>query len=61
VERSSTYSVVIPGHNEQGSLRELQARLIDVFAQLDDPRFKIVRLARNFGHQLAITAERSKR
>jgi hypothetical protein len=61
VERSPADSVVIPVNNEQGSIRELQARLIDAFAQLDDPRIKIARLARNVGHRLAITAERSKR
>jgi polyisoprenyl-phosphate glycosyltransferase len=74
--------VVIPVHNEQESLRELQRRLADVLPKLDgeteillvddgstdlsyplmlelhrdDPRFKVVQLARNFGHQLAITA-----
>ena len=77
-----TYSIVIPVHNEQESLRELQRRLLDVLPQLDgdvevilvddgstdlsyplmldlhraDARFKSVHLARNFGHQLAITA-----
>ena len=79
---SPTYSIVIPVHNEQESLRELHRRLGEVLAQLDgeaeailvddgstdlsyplmlelhsrDPRFKIVQLSRNFGHQLAITA-----
>src|SRR5712691_9771432 len=77
-----TYSVVIPIHNEQESLDELQRRLLAVFPLLDgetevlliddgstdasyplmlelrrrDPRFKVVQLTRNFGHQLAITA-----
>ena len=77
-----TYSIVIPLHNEQESLAELQRRLVDVLPSLDgdaeilliddgstdatyplmlelrgrDPRFKTVQLARNFGHQLAITA-----
>jgi len=79
---SPTYSVVVPIHNEQESLRELHRRLGEVFSQLDgeaeailvddgstdlsyplmlelhsrDPRFKVVQLSRNFGHQLAITA-----
>jgi glycosyltransferase involved in cell wall biosynthesis len=79
---SPTYSIVIPVHNEQESLRELHRRLSEVLSQLDgeaeailvddgstdlsyalmlelhsrDPRFKIVQLSRNFGHQLAITA-----
>jgi dolichol-phosphate mannosyltransferase len=82
VEPVPTYSIVIPLHNEQESLEELQRRLIDVFPRLDgetevlliddgstdatyplmlelhrrDARFKTVQLARNFGHQLAITA-----
>jgi dolichol-phosphate mannosyltransferase len=82
VDHSPTYSIVIPLHDEQESLRELHRRLVDVFPQLDgevevilvddgstdfsyplmlelhgrDPRFKVVHLARNFGHQLAITA-----
>ena len=77
-----TYSVVIPIHDEQESLQELQRRLSDTLTLLDgdaevllvddgstdlsyavmlelharDPRFKVVHLARNFGHQLAITA-----
>ena len=77
-----TYSVVIPIHDEQESLQELQRRLSDTLPLLDgdaevllvddgstdlsyavmlelharDPRFKVVHLARNFGHQLAITA-----
>ena len=82
MDHSPTYSIVIPLHDEQESLRELHRRLVDVFPQLDgevevilvddgstdfsyplmlelhgrDPRFKVVHLARNFGHQLAITA-----
>jgi polyisoprenyl-phosphate glycosyltransferase len=82
VEPSPTYSLVIPVHDEQDSLRELHRRLEEVFPQLDgevevifvddgstdmsyplmlelhsrDPRVKIIHLARNFGHQLAITA-----
>ena len=82
MERAPTYSIVVPIHNEQEVLRELQRRLADVFADLDgdvevlfvddgstdlsyplmlemhraDPRFKVIHLARNFGHQLAITA-----
>jgi len=82
MDRAPTYSIVVPVHNEQDSLRELHRRLADALAQLDgdaeailvddgstdlsyplmlelhnrDPRFKIVQLSRNFGHQLAITA-----
>jgi polyisoprenyl-phosphate glycosyltransferase len=82
MDRSPTYSIVIPVHNEQESLRELHRRLGEVFSQLDgeaeailvddgstdysyplmlelhtrDPRFKLVQLSRNFGHQMAITA-----
>src|SRR5437764_7591455 len=82
VEPYPTYSIVIPIHDEQESLQELQRRLVDVFPLLDgdaevlfvddgsadlsyaimlelharDPRFKVIHLARNFGHQLAITA-----
>jgi dolichol-phosphate mannosyltransferase len=82
MEPAPTYSIVIPLHNEQETLAELQRRLVDVFPQLDgetevlliddgstdatyplmlelhrrDARFKTVQLARNFGHQLAITA-----
>jgi polyisoprenyl-phosphate glycosyltransferase len=82
MEPVPSYSVVIPVHNEQESLDELQRRLVDVFELLDgdaevvlvddgstdasyplmlelrgrDERFKVVQLARNFGHQLAITA-----
>jgi glycosyltransferase involved in cell wall biosynthesis len=82
VELHPTYSVVVPIHNEQETLHELQRRLADVFPLLDgeaevlfvddgstdlsyplmlelhrgDPRFKVIQLARNFGHQLAITA-----
>ena len=82
MEPYPTYSVVIPIHDEQESLQELQRRLVDVFPPLDgevevlfvddgstdlsyplmlelhgrDPRFKVIHLARNFGHQLAITA-----
>ena len=82
MDSAPTYSVVIPLHNEQETLSELQRRLVEVFSQLDgeaevlliddgstdatyplmleihrrDERFKTVQLARNFGHQLAITA-----
>ena len=82
MELHPTYSVVVPIHNEQETLHELQRRLADVFPLLDgeaevlfvddgstdlsyplmlelhrgDPRFKVIQLARNFGHQLAITA-----
>jgi len=82
VETPPTYSIVVPIHNEQETLHELQRRLADVITRLDgeaevlfvddgstdmsyplmlelhrgDPRFKVVQLARNFGHQLAITA-----
>jgi glycosyltransferase involved in cell wall biosynthesis len=77
-----TYSLVIPAHNEEGAIRELAARLIEVMAALDgdaeailvddgsrdrtyermldaasaDPRFRLIRLSRNFGHQIALTA-----
>jgi len=76
------FSVVVPVHDEEGSLRELYRRLAAVLDTLDggwelilvddgsrdrsfetmlelrraDPRVKIVRLSRNFGHQVAITA-----
>jgi polyisoprenyl-phosphate glycosyltransferase len=82
VDDAPTYSIVVPVHNEQESLRELERRLSAVFPKLDgaaevifvddgstdlsyplmlelrsrDARFKVVHLARNFGHQLAITA-----
>jgi dolichol-phosphate mannosyltransferase len=82
MEPAPTYSIVIPIHNEQEVLQELQRRLRDVFPNLDgdvevlfvddgstdmsyplmlemhraDARFKVIHLARNFGHQLAITA-----
>lgn len=77
----STFSVVVPIHDEEGSLRELHGRLAAVLDGLGDwelilvddgsrdssfetmlelrradPRVKIVRLSRNFGHQVAITA-----
>ena len=76
------FSVVVPVHDEEESIRELHARLAPVLDGLDggwelilvddgsrdgsfeamlelhraDPRVKIVRLSRNFGHQAAITA-----
>jgi glycosyltransferase involved in cell wall biosynthesis len=82
MERNPTYSVVVPIHNEQETLHELQRRLAAVFPLLDgdvevlfvddgstdmsyllmlelhrgDPRFKVIQLTRNFGHQLAITS-----
>jgi dolichol-phosphate mannosyltransferase len=82
MEPAPTYSIVVPIHNEQEVLQELQRRLKDVFPNLDgdvevlfvddgstdmsyplvlemhraDARFKVIHLARNFGHQLAITA-----
>jgi dolichol-phosphate mannosyltransferase len=82
MEPAPTYSIVVPIHNEQEVLQELQRRLTDVFPNLDgdvevlfvddgstdmsyplvlemhraDARFKVIHLARNFGHQLAITA-----
>jgi glycosyltransferase involved in cell wall biosynthesis len=77
-----TYSLVIPAHNEEGVMKELAARLVDVMDALDgdaetilvddgsrdrtyelmleaagtDPRFRLIRLSRNFGHQIALTA-----
>jgi polyisoprenyl-phosphate glycosyltransferase len=77
-----TYSVVIPVHDEEETLREFQRRLSSILDALDGPaevilvddgskdasypimlgirgldeRFKILRLSRNFGHQIAITA-----
>jgi glycosyltransferase involved in cell wall biosynthesis len=76
------YSVVVPVHNEEGSLEQLFEALNRVLDELGepaevilvddgsrdrsyatmvvlnrrDPRFKAVRLSRNFGHQMAITA-----
>ncbi len=76
------FSVVVPVHDEEGSLPELHRRLAVVLGGLeggwelilvddgsrdrsfetmlelrrDDPRVKLVRLSRNFGHQIAITA-----
>ena len=76
------YSVVVPVHDEEGSLAELHARLAAVLDGLDgewelilvddgsrdasfarmlelraaDPRVRLVRLSRNFGHQVALTA-----
>jgi glycosyltransferase involved in cell wall biosynthesis len=35
MDRSPTYSIVIPVHNEQESLRELHRRLAEVLSQLD--------------------------
>ncbi len=77
-----TYSLVIPAHDEEGVMKELAARLVDVMDALDgdaetilvddgsrdrtyelmleaaraDPRFRLIRLSRNFGHQIALTA-----
>ena len=77
-----TYSLVIPAHNEEGVMKELAARLVEVMDALDgdaetilvddgsrdrtyelmleaastDPRFRLIRLSRNFGHQIALTA-----
>jgi glycosyltransferase involved in cell wall biosynthesis len=76
------FSVVVPAHDEEDNLRELQQRLARVLDELGesaevilvddgsrdgtypvmldlnrlDARFKVVRLSRNFGHQMAITA-----
>jgi polyisoprenyl-phosphate glycosyltransferase len=76
------FSVVVPVHDEEDNLRELQVRLARVLDELDeaaevilvddgsrdrsyavmldlnrlDPRFKALRLSRNFGHQVALTA-----
>jgi glycosyltransferase involved in cell wall biosynthesis len=77
----SSFSIVVPIHDEEGSLRELHRRLGAVMDGLgewelilvddgsrdssfetmlelrrSDPRVKVVRLSRNFGHQVAITA-----
>ncbi len=78
----TTYSIVVPAHDEEAVIDELVARLGPVLDQLDgdaevilvddgsrdrthelmrgvaqrDPRFRVVRLSRNFGHQTAITA-----
>src|SRR4051794_13401663 len=74
-------SVVIPIHNEEGTVAELHKRLTaalvegcsyeivfvddrstdDSWPRLvglasDDPSVRLLRLSRNFGHQLAITA-----
>ena len=77
-----TYSLVIPAHNEEGVMKELASRLVQVMDALDgdaeailvddgsrdrtyelmldaartDPRFRLIRLSRNFGHQIALTA-----
>jgi len=77
-----TYSLVVPAYNEEGVLRELASRLIEVMDALDgdaeailvddgsidrtyelmleaasnDSRLRLVRLSRNFGHQIALTA-----
>ena len=76
------YSVVVPVHDEEGSLVELHNRLAAVLDGLGgewelilvddgsrdrsfetmlelrgrDPRVRLVRLSRNFGHQVALTA-----
>jgi polyisoprenyl-phosphate glycosyltransferase len=78
----TTYSIVVPAHDEEAVIDELVARLGPVLDRLDgdaevivvddgsrdrthelmrgvaqrDPRFRVVRLSRNFGHQTAITA-----
>ena len=77
----SSFSIVVPIHDEEGSLRELHRRLGAVMDGLgewelilvddgsrdssfetmlelrrSDQRVKVVRLSRNFGHQVAITA-----
>src|SRR5919204_6445425 len=75
-------SIVVPVHDEEETLPELQRRLSGVLDDLNeaaevilvddgsrdrsfevmrgiadrDPRFKLVRLSRNFGHQIALTA-----
>ena len=76
------YSIVAPCFNEEGGLRELYRRIVEVMDSLGepwelvlvndgsrdrtgeimrelhaaDPRVKIVDFARNFGHQIAVTA-----
>ena len=76
------FSIVVPIHDEEGNLRELQRRIAGVLDELEGPaevilvddgsrdtsylimldlnqldsRFKAIRLSRNFGHQMAITA-----
>lgn len=78
---SPTYSFVIPVHDEQDTLPELERQLTALMEKLDglaevivvndgsqdasyammialherDPRFKVIDLSRNFGHQVAIT------
>jgi len=78
----STYSLVVPAHNEEGVIPELAAHLTQVMDALDgdaeailvddgshdrtyelmleaaakEPRIRVVRLSRNFGHQIALTA-----
>jgi glycosyltransferase involved in cell wall biosynthesis len=77
-----TYSIVIPIHDEEETLRELHRRLCLLLDLLDgpaevilvddgsrdssylqmidihgrDPRFKVIRLSRNFGKEVAMTA-----
>ena len=79
---ATTFSFVIPLHNEEETFPELLRRLADVMDELEgvsevifvddgstdstwgllvaaraaDPRVKLLRLSRNFGHQVAITA-----
>jgi glycosyltransferase involved in cell wall biosynthesis len=76
------YSFVLPVYNEEETLHELYARLVQVISTLDgnsevlfvddgssddtyrivsefqqrDPRVRPIRLSRNFGHQIAISA-----
>jgi len=82
VTEKPRYSIVAPCFNEEGGLRELYRRIVEVMDSLGepwelvlvndgsrdrtgeimrelhaaDPRVKIVDFARNFGHQIAVTA-----
>ena len=77
-----TLSIVLPIFNEEGTIPELERRLGELFAEIDEswevvfvddgsrdgslallrdlcarePRYRLLALSRNFGHQAAITA-----